>query len=102
MKMIDAICCVYPDGTVFWTDDVRNGPSRAADAWRSTLSDERKTELTDANTTLGAVMVRMLAEDYYSIKPPNSPMALAYMTKLIEQWREFARAAPSGDEVDHG
>jgi hypothetical protein len=96
MKIIDAICCVYPDGTVFWTDDVRNGPSRAADAWRSTLSDERKTELMDENITLGAVMIRMRAEDYYSIKATNGPMTLAYMTNLLEQHaNEFAS---SGDE----
>lgn len=76
--MIDAICCVYPDGTVFWTDDVKGGPSRAVEAWRSTLPEDRRTALQEAGATLGAVIVRMPAEDYYSIQATNSPMTMAY------------------------
>lgn len=78
MEMIEAICCVYPDGTVFWTDDVQHGAAKAVDAWKSTLSSERRDALDSAGATLGAVMVRMPAEAYRSITVTGTAMELAY------------------------
>jgi hypothetical protein len=79
MNVIQVCCCVFPDGTVFWTDDVEDGPRLAIRAWRSTLAASRREELMDAGATLGCVVIRMPAESYAAIIARNDAMTQAYM-----------------------
>jgi hypothetical protein len=78
-NVIQVCCCVFPDGNVFWTDDVQDGPRLAVGAWRSTLAEGRAAELDEAGATLGFVAIRMPAESYAAIIARNDPMTQAYM-----------------------
>lgn len=105
MKMIEVFCCVFPDGTTFWTDEVEDGPSKAVSAWRSTLTEEQKTALTEAGATIGVVVVRMPVEAYHTITTNNGPMVMAYMQSEQEEclhhgeeWRECTRCNPPSEQ----
>lgn len=80
-EMIDVCCCVFPDGTTFWTDDLQGGPRNATTAWKATLSDAHRAELMESGSTLGAVVVRMPLDAYNAIQVCNSPITVAYIAQ---------------------
>ncbi len=77
MEMVEVCCCVLPDGTTFWTNE-KAGQAKAVEAWKSTLSDERRIAFQDAKATLGAVIVNMPRECYQAIETKNDPITTAY------------------------
>jgi hypothetical protein len=75
--IIEVICCVFPDGTVFWTDDVEDQGRKVIAAWKSLLSPEQAAEMDAAKVTMGMVYIRMPASAYIGLGSSNqNPIAM--------------------------
>lgn len=72
-KAIRVACMVMPDGQTFWLENpTHQYKMDVLEAWRKSLTDERRKEFDHAGALGGVVESRMLKKDFDSIPCTNS------------------------------
>lgn len=74
--IINVVCVVLPDGTVFWFELGEFEPEKVIAAWKERLPAEKRRRYESDGVTGGFVLTRMLLDDYKSIPATSQGAAV--------------------------